>query len=367
MNVERLHVIAQAVLNDLERTDLEDTLQNLVTSLQNQVNQPNQPQHQQRVSEILTSLFQALATAPNNDFPPSWRQALTELGGEGLLGLELRTTVEEIFSRNQITPSVALDEIKQLHTQVHDFREAFVLIINAFEHLEIGADDLAPGECELGVLVPRSFVKNKLENFGEELRELDKIFNVFAEVVTGSRPGFDIRSISSSDFSMLIDVVPEIGACLAIAVERIVALYKQLLEIRKLRNELKDQGIPKQKLKGIEDHANTVMDNGIEKLTPELIKQFYKKGDDGRKHELSMDLKYALKKIAGRIDRGYNIEIRVEPLEADAEEDTGEAPPAVFQHIQTIRSAAQALQYIKKEGEPILSLPESKDKKKQKK
>lgn len=366
MNAERLHVIARAVIEDLQTTTLEDTLKQLVTHLQNQINQPNQPQHQQKVSETLTGLYQTSESAPSNDFPPTWRQALTELGGEGLLGQELRTTVEEIFSRNQITPSVALDEINQLHTKVQNLRQAFDHVITAFEQLGIGADELDPGECELGVLVPRSFVKNTLENFGEELTELNKIFNVFAEVATGSRPGFEIRSLSSSDLTVLLDLAPEIGACLAIAVERIVALYKKLLEIRKLRNDLKDQGVPKQKLKGVEDHANSVMDEGIEKLILRLIKQFYKEKDDGRKNELSTELRFALKKIAGRIDRGYNIEIRVEPVQTD-EEGTGEVAPETAQHVQAIKSAAQTLQFIKEEGEPILSLPESKDEKKQKK
>lgn len=365
MNAERLHVIARAVSEDLETTALEENLQQLVNHLQNQVNQPNQPQHQQQVSETLSKLYQALENAPSNDFPPTWRQALTELGGEGLLGQELRTTIEEIFSRNQITPSVALEEIKELNTKVQNLRGAFEQVITAFEELGIGADDLEPGECELGVLVPRSFVKNKLDELGEELTELNKIFNVFAEVATGSRPGFEIRSLSSSDLTVLLDLAPEIAACLAIAVERIVALYKKLLEIRKLHNDLKERGVPKQKLKGVEDHANTVMDEGIEKLIPKLIKQFYKEKDDGRKNELSTELRFALKKIAGRIDRGYNIEIRVEPVQED--EGTEEASPQTAKYVQAIKSAAQTMQFIKEEGEPILSLPESKDNKEKKK
>ena len=59
---------------------------------------------------------------------------------------------------------------------------------------------------------------------------------------------------------------------MAIAVERVVALYKQLLEIRKLRNELKSQGVPPQDLEGVEGYAGKIIDDGIDILVSELMK-----------------------------------------------------------------------------------------------
>ena len=366
MNAERLHAIILAIKDDLQKTALVNTLKELTTHLQNQVNQPNQPQHQQQVSTILANLFQNLEKAPSNDFPPTWRLATEEIECEELLGNNLRAKIDEIFSRNQITPSVALDEIKEIHSSVSSLNIAIDQLISGFKHLNIGADDLEPGECEIGVLVPRDFVKNLLNDFGKELIELNKIFNVFAEISTGSRAGFEIREISSSELSVFLDLAPAIGACLAISVERIVALYKQLLEIRKLHNDLKEQGVPKKSLKGVGEHANTIMEKGIEELIPQLIDQFCKKDDKGRKNELSNELRLALKKIANRIDRGFNIEIRVEPIQEEAEEVTGSQETESYEYIQAILSSAKELQFIKESGGPILSLPES-DKSKERK
>lgn len=67
-------------------------------------------------------------------------------------------------------------------------------------------ESLAAGESELAVLIPRSFVDNRLDEFAEELRKENQIFGVFSELATGSRPGFGIRSISSSDLSMLLQI-----------------------------------------------------------------------------------------------------------------------------------------------------------------
>lgn len=367
MNAERLHVIAKAVRDDLSRTELTNTLKQLVTSLQNQVNQPNQPQYQQQVSSTLTTLYQALENSPSNDFPPTWRQALSELGGDGLLGIELRTRIQEIFSRNQITPSVALGEITPIHKTVSTLEEAFDSITTAFSQLSIGSDDIEPGYCELGILIPRLFVNNNLAEFGEEIIELNQILGVFAEISTGSRPDFKIRTVSSSDLNVFLDSLPEIGACLAVAVERLVALYKTLLEIRKLNNELKSQGVPVQQLEGVELHATKVMDDGIDKLIPEIMKQYYKRSDAGRKNELTTELKISLKKLAARIDRGYNFEVRVKSVPASSDQDkTGESAES-SEHITRIQQSAKALQFIKQTGDPILSLPDGRPKKGQEK
>lgn len=367
MNAERLHVVAQALRSDLQSTNAEATLQALVQALQNQINQPQQPQFQQQVSKNLTTLLEALSGAPSNEFSPAWRQMVDEMGGADLFGNALKDRLEGIFERNQITPSVALQETQEVHKQVHQFRQALDQLIAAFDHFAIGAEKLEPGQCELGVLVPRAFVGNRLDKFGKELRELNQIFATFAELVTKGRPGLEIRSISSTDLSIFVDLAPEIGACVAIAVERLVTLYKQLLEIRKLRQELKNQGVSAKGLSGVDKHAEEHMENGIAELVEELINKVDEKMDGGRRNELEIDLRFSLRKVANRIDRGFNIEIRAEPVpdEEEAEQEDEERTKS-RRYVEAIRASSKILKFMKREGEPILSLPERKSEKEDK-
>ena len=80
--------------------------------------------------------------------------------------------------------------------------------------------------------------------------------------------------------------MPVIGACVAVAMERIITLYKQLLEIRKLHGELANQGLPKDSLKGIEKHANGLMEEGIDKLVGELLADFHRVDEDVYKRQV---------------------------------------------------------------------------------
>jgi len=119
---------------------------------------------------------------------------------------------------------------------------------------------------------------------------------------------------------------------------------------------MQDHGVPREQLKGVEDHADNLMSAGIEELTEELVNRYFQ-GDEHRRNELNTSLRIALKKIANRVDRGFNIEIRVQPHVAD---DEGSAvSPEEQTHVEIIQSASRNLRFMKLEGDPILSLPEN--------
>ena len=117
--------------------------------------------------------------------------------------------------------------------------------------------------------------------------------------------------------------------------------YKTLLEIRKLNLEIKKLGVPEESAKGIEEYANR---------------------HGGRKNELTTAIRFSLNIIANRIDQGYNIEVRCEPLPTADSEHTAEQRAA----IATVQANAANMKFLKLDGKPILKLAEkigeSKDK-----
>lgn len=365
MNAERLHVIALAVLDDLKHTNAEALLGAIVQSLQNQINQPQQPQYQQQVVDNLRALEQALSNAPSNAFSPAWKSIIKEIAGEALLGEELKVKIQEIFQRNQITPSIALEEIRSLHTALSKFRSALEQVVTGFGYLNIGKEELKPGECEVGILIPRSLVQSKLKDFGQELSELDKVLGVFAELVTGSRPGYEIRSVSSTDFLVYLVVGAGVLRCIAEALDKLTSAYERILKIRTKRTELLNEGVPHDNLKGLEDYANNLLVNVIKETVQSLLEKYWKDKEDGRRNELAVELEVSLGKIAKRIDRGVNFEFRVGPIEQQ-ENGASEEVRQLQQDLQYIRLVAQKLPFIKLQGEPILSLPDPESEKEQK-
>ena len=95
------------------------------------------------------------------------------------------------------------------------------------------------------MLIPRSFLDNRLDEFAEELRKENQIFGVFSELATGSRSGFGIRSISSSALSMFLQIENlKIAAAIAQGIAAVIVGYKSILKIVKLHAEIAKLNIP---------------------------------------------------------------------------------------------------------------------------
>jgi hypothetical protein len=259
MNAERLHVIMLAVKQDLEETNLEETLEQLVSDLQQQIDHPQNAEFQQNVSHNLEALLDSLSAAPSNTFSHIWRQELTEMGVMQLLGTSLREQLQIIFRQNQITLSIALEKLRELHAKIASLRTVSEQMITGFEYLKIGAEELNPGQFELGIFMPRRVVDNGLEGLAKELAELNGVFGIFSEVTIRQRPEFKIRSFSSSEFMLYLEVIPVVATGITIAIDRIINSYKNLLTIRRHRQGLEDQKVPKKVLKGISEYADEYM------------------------------------------------------------------------------------------------------------
>jgi hypothetical protein len=110
MNVERLHLVLRAALDAVTKAGVVADISGLVSSLQNQVNDPATAAYQQQISSHLEKLRASLSATETNNFPPGWKQVLTEHKLSHFIGTELLGHLLEIFSRNAITPSIALKE-----------------------------------------------------------------------------------------------------------------------------------------------------------------------------------------------------------------------------------------------------------------
>ena len=357
MNAERLHAIALAIQSDLQKTGVLQKLTQLLNALRSQVQQPNQPQHQQQVSQAHTDILNSLKNSSADEFSPTWQQVVHEIGLENFLGSRLSTQIDSIFKENQITPASALQQLEHLKEQVTNASNAIDAAVQGLNGLSIGSEKLRPGECEVGVLIPRLLVENRLDKFSDELKQLTQIFQCFAEVTGSHVSDFKVRTISSSDLSVFLEAGPKICAFIASAIDCIVKAYKGLLEIRKSRAELKKAGVPEETLAPLDEHASKVMNLEIDKFVENVQRQFLK-SDDVRTNELTVQLKYSMKKIANRIDRGLSIEVRM--IEGgDHDDDKLKADNENY--YSAIQDAKPSMQFIKAEGDPILALPESPD------
>ena len=364
VNAERLHAIANAIYYEIETAGTAGLVTELRDSLRAAVNDPSAPGPQQQVSNLRVQLNERLSAAPSNGFSPAWREALDEMGIGDLVGDRLGDRIEEIFDRNAITPSAAADELDPIVDRVQQLFSALQDVRAGLTYLQIGAEELEPGEVEIGFLIPRKAVKEDLELLGKEFIKLQQILGPFVEIQTGSREAVQVRTISSSGFAAFLHSTPAVALMVASTVERLIAAYKNVLDIRVARQTLKEAGASEKTIKSASDDADTAMSKAIAKLVTELMKEA-KDLEPGRRNELRIELRVSLNGLANRIDQGYSIDVRVGELPPPPDEHEEDAEPEDKEQrenrkiVEQIQAKQESLTFTNLTGEPILSLTES--------
>jgi hypothetical protein len=360
MNVEVLNTICISLIDELNKTGINSLLSQLSSNMQDMINRPQTPQYQQNVSNIKIEIISKLRKTKINDFSPFWKENLKELGFEGLLGNELADNIEKTFENNQITMSVAHQEIVNLSQKLSTLITSITQLINNFKTLNIGIEKLQSGQSEFEILIPRMAINQDMKQFSDEILEIKKIIDDFNELIIGSRPEIKLKTIASSDYSILLEILPKVGLELLKAISLIIITYQSILEIKKHHKELKQQGIPEEDLKGIENYANKKMAESISEGVTKLIEEYSSKMDKidkGRKNELSISINMSMNKISNRIDNGYNFDVRFSDDKIDVDNDVEDEKEA----RQQINSMSKNLTFMNSTGEKILSLPEKKE------
>ena len=285
---------------------------------------------------------------------------LDDLQISRLLGNALADRIETVFNRNEFTLAVASDQITEIEAELNQLTESLRAAVLAFQTLGIAREEPAPGDVEASVILPRTSVDNSLGSLGVEFRELERVFADMTELATGSRPPTTVRSIASSDFSVYVELAPKAAAFLAVAVERVIALYRNLLEIRRIRSEAAVQGITDEQLEGFDEHIGQRMDDGLDETVEVLFTEMpIDVADDSRKNELRISLRRTLSDVATRIDRGYRFDVRVGESADDSEweSDEGEERSSLASTMRIIAESRDGLKFLRLEGDPILQLP----------
>ena len=362
MNVERLHRVIFDFNKDIQNTNIIALLQEVRDNLQNVINQPNQPTYQTNLVSSLDSLYKGLLKSKYNNYTPMFKETISEISGNINLGSELKHQIENIFATNTITPAKALEDINLIISNTNELQAGITNTINGLESLNIDKEELEPGECELGYTIPRKYIDNKLVGLKNEIAELNFILNFITEAVTGETEEYKVKTISSSEFLLYVILGLKVAETLAKATEWILDRYKQILDIKLLRNQLSEKGVPAKETTSIEKYANGLMEAEIKKIAKQIIDENYE-GENGRKNEIQNGLTIALNKLANRIDNGFNIEIRVEPLPKPKESEIDAEYESNAALINSIQTSANNIDYIEAKGKSILQLPEETDKK----
>jgi hypothetical protein len=198
MDVKRLSQTLAYIREDEARLKIQEKLVAVETALQNLSSNPAEPTYQVSLSTAMSELQSAISSLVKS-YDPSQTNRIIEIGAEPFFTEKMIQRIQLDISSNPMSPATALADVSKLREERKEF-------IDRVKRTETGVDSfvpystgLEPGESAIGFELPRALFDNEFKDFIAELRTIQRIMRVFAEVELGTVPEFKLGQISSSD------------------------------------------------------------------------------------------------------------------------------------------------------------------------
>jgi len=257
------------------------------------------------------------STLPTN---VSFRLFLDEIHASNFVGNKLRQQVQEIISGTSFSPMEMLESLEAFSKSFGGIVATVYNVRAALATLGVEIDHVADGEYELGALFPRDVIGESLNDLTKKFDHLNRLVSAIMELQGAAARSPRIRTISASWWQVFLDLQSEAAVLvLVVALEKIVALYKSNLEIKKLRNELAKNDLSPEITALIDAEIEKKVEAGIEAIATDVRKKANANVDQARANGLEVQRKLELKHVARRLNQGAAYEVVAGPPQEPAE------------------------------------------------
>ncbi|MCC8411096.1 hypothetical protein LJ707_19300 [Mucilaginibacter sp. UR6-1] len=271
------------------------------------------------ITDSFESLKKKLSVSVVNNYSPSNIKILEEIGGARFVGNNAIDNLQDILYNSSYNVQKTISDLQKYSED----RALFMNNINdahkSLKSLNVDAHYYSDATFEIGLLLPESLTENKVINVTKELNKWDKVLKTIKEITEGTVEDTELTLVSNGSLQFFIENSHHVAVCLIVIVERVVKIYKTIIEIREARERLKELGIAASEQKNIEKQEKELYNKEIDKVVADIIKDYALKGiESGRLNELKVALKGHIIYIIKCIDNGIVIEVT--PPEIDEEE-----------------------------------------------
>ena len=310
MHLGRFHAAIHEVASGFAEEQIIGKFDALINTLQASISDPNNPDQAQSFRNTSADLRQALSNSSLNKMSPLRQRIFDDMGISWSYGIGLRRRIEGVLQEQNATPALALKELNELRSEMKKVHQSLLNIDSEFGQLKIEYEELDAGTGEVGFSIPETYTDRTLASLSKEAREIDFIVSTFNEVVQGEYSPVEVKTLASTDWQFFIDLNMPVLVGLTIAIERIVALYKTALDIKKTKADLESKQVSAKALEELQKDIDERLDKGLKKLAEDFVEENYKEKNKERQNELSIKMSMAFTKLAARIDAGVVVEVR---------------------------------------------------------
>jgi hypothetical protein len=340
MNAERLHSVVDYLVTQYNERSILQQWNQLVDSLQAVTQSPGSVEHAKAFSDRYKVFKDQLLGFTAAPLPPSYRDILREINAENYLGPALLKRFEDTLAANAVATAAAIPQLQTQHREITAYIKQLSGLVSAFSTLSVARDELQAGAAEIGLLLPKDLFDPRLLDLSKELKQWDFVVRGINEVASDNKEDVRLRAISSSDWQFFLVCGFAFLTCFNWVLQKLVAILKNMVEIKSNWQALVDKGVPKEGTEPLKKYIDGYIEAETRKAAVEAVAKFHKEADAGRKNELTNHMNQALMFLASRLDSGVQIDLRLSmtlaPLPEEAAANAPAAPDAAA--LQTLQS-----------------------------
>lgn len=353
MNAERLRTLAEWLLNEERRLNIQEKFNQVVGSLENLSNNPQDQNHQASLASSMENLSRVLDREIAENLTPALQQHFVDIGAWRYFSDEMSLEIAISIASNAMSPSVAAESARQLRDERQRFLDTLDQAKKGLTGLGIKIDDLDEGEADIAFLIPRDIFQNHIGGLSKEFGIIDRIVRIFSEAATGSAEEADVKTIATTDPVVTLAISLVTIQVIGKSITWLLDTWKKSLEIKQLREQAKIAGFNDKELKVFDDKIERAVNAAISERVKEILAS--SPAEQSRKNELEKGLDWSMRALLSRIERGMSVEIRLLPPAPKDELEEKQGTPKNYAEVEEI---ARQLVFPQPTGEPVLALPE---------
>ena len=315
MHTSKLHGALHCIEEEFDSGKVLEKLGELQGALDASVQSPG-GQNTKAFHQACEQLERLLQSSATNMATPSMRVIFAQLGAGPNIGQKLWERISGIIEANTMSPADVQKQMAKLSKQLNSFCESLKALHTKLHDFDIADEPLAVGQGFLGISILPELVGSNLDGLATEIHEFDDALKTFQKIVAQEVVSLEVSSLGSDGFQLFLKVSPELAGALALAIERIVRMYKNLVQLKKLQADLVKQNVPAERIESIAEHEGELVDKELNELAGAILEEYLPKSEKGRARDLKIALEEDLRFLAGRIDQGVVLEVQVAPAKS---------------------------------------------------
>lgn len=301
MDTDKLLKVLHDIVDFEDTNKLADQLDNLSSLIAQ-----NTSESYGQADEVRKSIGIALADSPTNKYAPSYSAMVVKIESGRYIGNDAIAAIDEIFGTG------SLDLTTRLNAYIAEYRQRFDrfrAVITSLENIDLIAYEKK--EFEIGFLVPREL--NNIQSLTNNLFYWDVFLVKCSEIAGDETPSIPLSRISNGTFQFFVLQGAGVAAIVEVVLKHVLALYKEVLEIKKINAEIGNLDASTdvykaQAQKALAEAELSQRQLYIDKAADEVMDNHFK-GSDDRKPELRTQFAVALKVVLADIQKGIRLEV----------------------------------------------------------